>query len=457
MVRTIKLDQLQSFDKNKLGDRPTLNDCKELINEDCDIYAPDGTLVVAFRKAAVKSASEISPGKKDYEYWRWACRSLLSDQRGMASGKEIYTNIEIRTTYGQNEFLSLAAKGKVSSLKEALEIIEADSRPSRTTYYVGKAEKAGYVDLEEVEKWDSLVRKKSTPFELRTEAILKRRIAKLAWFDYWLRNEWATAEDKVSAAKQCKKTFVTNQPRSNKTYSAVLGTIDRSGRTPFGRLTSPTMERYSDFESFAPFYKEVDSLVKSLFPSEWDILSDRFNTVKDERYNLFGTIYTSITCNYNFPTFYHLDGNNAKNAVAALVTFDKGDYEGMDFVMPELGFAFHMRHGDILIGDNQGYVHGQTEFIAKDDTAENLTLVFYQRDSITLLDDLDCEACRRSFMAYVLENHPERSNGEAKWTGSFPGMWSSPEWLTYKKLQDKEHCSNTNIKGHLDTYNTLEN
>lgn len=452
MVRTIKLTELLPFDKDGLGERPMLKDCNELINEDCDVFAPDGTLVVAFRKAAIQSAKEIVPGSKGYEYWRWACRSLLSDQRGMASGKEIYTNIEIRTTYGQNEFLRRALKGDVANLDDALEIVNSDPRPSRTTYYVGKVEKAGYVDLEEVERWDSIVRKKSTQFDARKEAIANRNKAKLAWFEVWLRKDWATATDKVAVTKECKKTFITNQPRSNKTYSAVLGTIDRSGRTPFGRLTSPTVERYEDFKSFAPLYKEVDDLVKSLFPDEWSILSKRFKKVKDERYNLFGTIYTSITCNYNFPTFYHLDGNNAKNAVAALVTFDRGNYEGMDFVMPQLGLAFHMRHGDVLIGDNQGYVHGQTEFVAKEDSAENLTLVFYQRDSIILLDDLDCEACRRSFMNYVRENHPERSNGEEKWTGSFPGMWSSLEWETYKKQQKMERCTNTNIKGSPDTY-----
>jgi hypothetical protein len=451
MVKFIRLAELLPFDKDRLGERPTLADCGELINEDCDVYAPDGTLVVAFRKNAVEAAKKITPGTKDHEYWRWACRSLLSDQRGMASGKEIYTNVEIRTTYGQNEFLSRALKGSVSTLEEALEILNSDTRPSRTTYYVGKAEKAGYVDLEEVEKWDSLVRKKSTPFDERKEAIANRNKAKLAWFEKWLRTVWAVSEEKVPVTKEFKKVFITKQPRSNKTYSAVLGTIDRSGRTPFGRLTSPTMERYDDFASFADFYKEVDGLVKQLFPVEGKVLSDRFREVKDERYNLFGTIYTSITCNYNFPTFYHLDGNNAKNAVAALVTFESGKYEGMDFVMPELGLAFHMRHGDILIGDNQGYVHGQTEFAAKEEGAENLTLVFYQRDSIILLDDLDCEICRRTFMDYVVKNHPERSNGEAKWTGSFPGMWSSPEWMAYKEKENKEHCSNTNIKGSPDT------
>ena len=147
MVRTIKLTELLPFDKDGLGERPMLKDCNELINEDCDVFAPDGTLVVAFRKAAIQSAKEIVPGSKGYEYWRWACRSLLSDQRGMASGKEIYTNIEIRTTYGQNEFLRRALKGDVANLDDALEIVNSDPRPSRTTYYVGKVEKAGYVDL----------------------------------------------------------------------------------------------------------------------------------------------------------------------------------------------------------------------------------------------------------------------------------------------------------------------
>ena len=148
MVREIYLEKLQDFDMQRLGERPKLEHVAEVIDEDCDVYLPDGSLGVAFRKGYFSERHGVIPGSDNYKYWQWACRSLLSDQRGMASGKDIYTNVEIRCTYGQNEFFRLAAKGLVADLEQALAIVNADPRPSRTTYYVGKAEKAGLVDLE---------------------------------------------------------------------------------------------------------------------------------------------------------------------------------------------------------------------------------------------------------------------------------------------------------------------
>jgi hypothetical protein len=457
MVRKIHLKELKSFDNSQLGGIPSESDYSELIDEDVDVFKPDGSLAVAFRKRGLKSAEKVIPGSKEYDYWRWACKSLLSDQRGNAAGTEITTNVEIRLTEGQREFFAKATKGEVNTLEEALEIVNSDRRVSRSTYYVGKAEADGLVDLEEVEKWDSLVRKKSTPFEVRQQAIANRNAAKLAWFGNWLKREWAKSGDKKAAAIAGKKRYVTSQPRGQKVYSAVLGVITRSGRTPFARLTSPTNDKYEEFSSFAPLYREVDSLVKESFPEEWKTLKDRYKDIKDERYSLFGTIFSSITCNYNFPTCWHRDGNNAQNAVAALVCFDRGDYDGVDFVMAELGLAFHMRSGDILIGDNQGITHAQTPFIPKSEDAENLVLVFYSRDAIVTLDSLECETCRREFMSYLVENHPELGTGEEKWSGSVPGVWNSKYWDDYKKLRSSEggydytQCSNTNIGGKLDT------
>lgn len=449
-MREIYLDALVPFDDKRLGGVPSSTDFLELIDEDCNVYRPDGSLAVAFRKKGLKAAANIQPNSKEFEYWRWACKSLLSDQRGNAAGSEITTNVEIRLTEGQKVFFSKAVKGLVADLEEARAIVAADTRVSKTTYFVGKVETDGLVDLDEIEKWDSLVRKKSTPFDLKQTAILNRNAAKLAWFDNWLAREWAPSEDRKAAAIAGKARYVTKQPRGQKVFSAVLGTITRSGRTPFARLTAPTMERYDDFASFAPFYKEVDSLTKDLFPREWGILRNRYKDIADTRYSLFDTVFSSITCNYNFSTCWHYDGQNAKDAVAALVCMDRGSYDGVDFAMPQLGLGFHMRHGDILIGDNQGFVHGQTPFVPLSKDAENLVLVFYSRDAIVTLDDLECEACRRSFMEWVTTNHPERGTGEPKWNGSFLGMWCSPEWEEYKKLQKMERCSNTNIKGQPD-------
>ena len=457
MVRIIKLEKLHEVvDKELLGTFPTASDFDgPAINEDCDVYLPDGTLGLVFRKSALKTVVSVTPDSDTFAYWRWAARSLMSDQRGNAAGRDMITNVEIRVTEGQKKFFSAAVKRDLT-LAEAQDLA-ADKTPSRETYYVHKTESDGLVDLEEIEKWSSLVRKKSTAPDLREKAIAKRNAAKLSWFDNWLVNVWDKSEDRKAAAKAGKKRYVTMQPRGNKAFSAVLGTIDRSGRTPFGRLTKPTMDRLDEFREQLPLFKEVDSMLKKTMPETWKILSKRFKNVKDDAYNLFGTCFTSITMNWNFQVAYHYDGNNAKNAAAALTVLENGTYEGGEFVFPQLRLAFNLRQGDFLGGDNQGLMHGMLPFKNTSPDFESVWFVFYQRDSIIKLDSLKCEACRKKFMEYVAANHPELGTGEKKWNGSFPGMWNSVYWENFKlqhfdeEEYDYTKCLNTNIKGDTDT------
>jgi len=437
-----------------LGTYPTERDFDEIIDEDCDVYLPDGTLGLTFRKRALSTVMAVTPDSPTFEYWRWASRSLLSDQRGNAAGRDMVTNVEIRVTEGQKKFFSAAVKRDLT-LAEAQEL-SADRTPSRETFYVHKTETDGLVDVEEIEKWCSLIRKKSTLPEVKEEAIVKRNAAKLIWFDNWLVNVWDKAEDRKKAAKEGKKRYVTNQPRGNKAYSAVLGTIDRSGRMPYGRLTKPTLERFDEFKGQLPLFREVDGLLRKTMSDTWEVLSARFKEVKDEAYNLFGTCFTSITMNWNFQVAYHYDGNNAKDAAAALTVMERGTYEGGEFVFPQLRLAFNLRHGDFLGGDNQGLMHGMMSFKNTSPDYESVWFVFYQRDSIIKLDPLPCEHCRRDFMVWVKDNHPELGNGEKHWAGSFSGMWGSRYWEEYKELRsqgddfDYTSCTNTNIKGKLD-------
>jgi hypothetical protein len=98
--------------------------------------------------------------------------------------------------------------------------------------------------------------------------------------------------------------------------------------------------------------------------------------------------------------------------------------------------AFDIREGDFLCGDNQGYIHGQMPMENASPDAESIWFVFYSKERLRFVDDLDCELCRRDFKSYAAKNHTERGSGKPSWGGVWPSMWTSPEWEAYKT----EHC-----------------
>jgi hypothetical protein len=453
MARQIQIKEIVKLqDKEILGAWPQRSDVDEIIHEDTDVYLPNGELAIVFRVGSLKSTTPVEKGgnltKENYNYWQWVSKALASDQRGHAAGKDIVTSPEIRLTLGQVEFFKQAVKGKVQTLKEAREILGSNTRPSRTTYYIGKTEEDGLVDLEELEKVSSIVRKKSRySFEEVEEAKEKRNTIKLSWFENWLTRDWAPSTDKAEAAKKGQKRYVTSQPRANRCYSNVLGAIDRTGRVPYGRLTKSTETRYEEFEANRPFYQEINDLLKQTHPDKFEVLSERFTQVKDPKYNLFGTAFTTITINNNFQVAYHRDGNNAEGAVAALAVMETGDWSGGEFVFPELRIGFDIREGDVFVGDNQGLIHGMLPINLKSNDAENIMFVFYQRDGIIRLDDQECEMCRKSFLEYSAQHFKDRGTGEAKWAGSFQGMWASDDWREFKKERGLTRCSETNYWG----------
>jgi hypothetical protein len=169
--------------------------------------------------------------------------------------------------------------------------------------------------------------------------------------------------------------------------------------------------------------------------------------VKDPHYNLFGTVFTALTLNWNFRCAMHYDGNNCEGGIAVLTAITQGDYDGHYLVFPEIRCAFDLRDGDFIAGDNQGLIHGNTAMIPKTPDAERVSFVFYSRERMTVLDDLECEECRRDFMRYAAENHKEYGTGHKTWNGVWSGMWRSPEWMSYKAKHGMERCSNTNYWG----------
>lgn len=438
----IELDSLYPVTKDMLGTRPTEKDYDRLLTGNTLVYL-NGKRVVAFLKGAFTELTKIEPDTESYNYWRWVSRDLHSDQRGLVGGKDIVTDTAFRLTNGQVAFFRQVAKGKVTTLDEVKKVLSENPGVSRTSLYSKKILDSGFVDRERVLELERTLRKKSTPEEVRVSVAAERDELRSAWFDNWLET-WLLSDDKVKYAEQSYKEFVSLQTRANKVYSNVLGFMDRSARLPYGRLSSSTNKKYDLFTKQKNFYKQASNLYKDALPVEWKFINKVMKGCKDERYTLMGTnTFSTITINYNFPTYFHYDGNNNPRGVAVLTaltneSFEGEKFEGSYFVFPELRLAFDVRKGDFLVGDNCNLMHGQTEQVNKTEDAENIFFVFYARDGMAKLDDYGSECCRREFIRFSQENYADRyqKNSAGKFSGVFPSMWVSDEWDEYRE----KHC-----------------
>jgi hypothetical protein len=450
MVRKINVKEVLKLDDREwLGAWPTDKDFDEIIDEDCDVYGPDGELLIAFRKKYLKYCANVT--NEQHEYWKWAARLVPTNSRGMASGREITEKASPRLTNGQVEVLRGMLKGKYSTVDEVLE--EANKDWSKSVY--GPIEKqiieAELVDVGRLQELKSYIRKRNS-LKLTQKQVEDAQdelfLVRAAWFENWVRKHWDKAEDRIAETRRAKKKFVSSQTRGNQDYSAIVGAFDRTPRIPYGRLTKATTERYEDFLAQKDFYTEMEAALATLHPPGYEHLVNKFSAISDPRFSLFGHCFTTITVNYNYQVAYHRDGNNCPNAVACLTTLDKGTYDGYEFVLPEIRLGFRLRHGDVFIGDNQGFIHGMMPMENGSPDAESVWFVFYSREKILTLESFEVECCRKDFVDFA-KNNLRDSVGKDKpkdWTGVYDKMWSSPEWEEYKS----KHCpkaTNTNSSG----------
>lgn len=457
--RCIDIEKLYECDpKEYIGYFADESHYDTLIQEDCDVYV-GGVKMVAFRKSLFPKLKEGSKGAPEtWEYFRWGARDLYSDQRGLVAGKELTTDLEIRVSNGVLNFFKKAAQGQVSTVEEALKIESMSPDASKYTVRVTELKK-DFPDLaEKLAVVDGEIRKKKTTEERKTELRVQRGVILRQWFPLWLERRWKDSTDKVAEAKWADNRYVSKQLRSNKCYSNVLGAFDRGARNPYGRLTATTLKNYEGFVSNKDIYQTACAALKETLNTpenpRWDKLHERFSNVQDPHYNLFGTVFTALTLNWNFRCAMHYDAHNCEGGIAVLTAMTQGEYDGHYLVFPEIRCAFDLRDGDFIAGDNQGLIHGNTAMIPKTPDAERVSFVFYSRERMTYLESLECENCRRDFMKYASENLKHKGTGHSSWNGVWQGQWTSPEWLEYRAQNGMSHCGNGNYWGTKPFQNT---
>lgn len=442
---SIHLEALKPCSKTEyVGKFPTESDYSRVIDEDCDVYV-SGRKVISFRKQLLPFLREGSKQQpKVWEFFRQASREVYGTQRGVVAGTEFTTRPESRLTKGQVAFFVQSAAGLVNTLEQAHELLNSSDELTVKTIkikYVKKAFPLIKAALEPVEK--SLKDKDLTPSELETLRNTRRDLL-WSWFDNWLTTEWLPSVDKPELTKKAMNDFISSQLNFNHCYSNVLGAIDRGARFPYGRLSGTTQRNYESFEAYQDIYSAACEAFKYSFPETWQTVKNTISKVKEPAYNLFGTAFTSITLNFNFRTAYHVDKNNLQGGMAVLSVITRGEYNGHYLVFPELKLAFNLRDGDFIVGDTQTLLHGNTPMEKLSEDAERVSLVFYSRENMVLLDDLKCEECRRDFMKFSAQSLKEKGKEHKDWRGVWPGMWTSLEWLDFRKERGMERCSNSN-------------
>jgi hypothetical protein len=416
-----------------------------LITEDCDVFL-EGRKVLAFRKTLFPLLKDKDPGAQ--EYFTWAAKDLYSDSRGLVAGREMVTDLDVRSTTGILNAMKAASDGTVETVEEMEAIVSRSPDMSKNHFRVGNIKTDFPIIAKSLEPIEAdLKKKKCSMFE--REAKKKERGDLLReWFPIWLHEIWANAEDKQKTAKDSLNRYISKQIRSNRCYSNILGAMDRSARVPYCRISGTTQKKPELFKKYKPVYQAACAALQRTIPDRWESLYSRFKNVADPSYNLFGTCFTTLTMNWNFRTAFHYDANNCEGGIAVLTAITKGEYDGHYLVFPQLRLAFDLRDGDFLAGDNQGLIHGNTAMIPKSPDAERVSFVFYSRERMTLMEDPECENCRREFLIHAKDNlNKTHGTGHPGWNGIWEGMWHSPEWLEYKASRGLERCSNGNWWG----------
>ena len=443
--RRIELNELQHCPRSEyVGRFPSEADYDRVIDEDCDVYVA-GRKVISFRKSLLphlKEGSQTNPTV--WEFFRKASREVYGTQRGVVAGSELTSKPESRLTKGQVAFFVQSAAGLVTTLSQAKELLESSSELTTKTLKI-KYIKKEYPEVANLMfPLESALKKKDLTEEQEHLLRLQRREQLWSWFDPWLTEVWLPAEDKPSLTKSFIDNFVSTQLSFNHCYSNVLGAVDRGARFPYGRLSGTTQRNYHLFAQYRDIYASACESFRYCFPETWGRVRGIISQVKDPVYNLFGTAFTSITLNFNFRTAYHVDKNNLHGGLAVLSVITQGDYTGHYLVFPEVRLAFNLRDGDFIVGDTQTLLHGNTPMEKLSNDAERVSLVFYSRENMTLLDSLECEQCRRDFLKFSVNSLKEKGKTHKDWRGVWPEMWISQEWLDYRKSRGLDHCSNSN-------------
>ena len=353
-----------------LGKFAEPEDMDTVINEDCDLYnlnplepnqKDEGNIIFKFRKGVFTDKEQ----KLAYEGLRDAATE--SQNRGMAAGP-------------RGDVLGSSNRGHrdwVDSYQ--LEVIE---------YFSGNR------------LFNDFPTKKEATEETRGQVWLRSKVIgeKYGEYDGWF-DRWVEKIKDKSPNIQAKEAEEVTKMISDTNYaqsvmSGIAGFYDRYPRIPYGRPCGFN-DRYPEkFEKCFPYVNKLNEVFKKELPVRWTAQNTCAQKL-DPRFRIDGTVFTTLTINYNWRTAGHRDAGDLTSGFSNISAIGKG-WKGFVFTLPEWKIGINLQPGDLLLVNNHEGIHTNTAPIGEDN--DRVSIVAYFREKMLNLKSWDYENLRRKFV-----------------------------------------------------------
>jgi len=148
---------------------------------------------------------------------------------------------------------------------------------------------------------------------------------------------------------------------------------------PKCRETAFVEKNPKKWKKIIPLIKDISQQYKKLFPKYYALQKKQ---VKNNKYIIPGTVYSTVTTNYNVHGAVHKDKGDFEEGFGNLSVITKGKYKGGYTGFPQYGVAADVKDGDFL-GMNVHEYHAVEPIVGEGNQISiRLSLVSYLREGV---------------------------------------------------------------------------
>ncbi len=160
----------------------------------------------------------------------------------------------------------------------------------------------------------------------------------------------------------------------------ILGKYDRTGRENYCRLTAFNQQHFVEYFQILPYLQRLDSIYKDYAPEKYAAQAKYLEGTASD-WLIEGTIASTATVNYNYPTTAHRDSGDCRAGMGVIAVCRSGSYYGGALCFPEFRCAVKLADGDVLLADVHA-LHGNLPILGSPGGYERLSTILYAREKI---------------------------------------------------------------------------